>query len=59
MMTANKFPFYWQTNKDWYYWKDGKRYLKDDAPEIAKKSYEAYQEHLKRREELGIDKVDK
>ena len=45
MMTASpeaKERMYWATDKSWYYLKEGKLFMRDDAPERAKKSFKAW-----------------
>lgn len=42
-----KYDYYWQSNPDWYYYKDGQPVLRDNAPTEAKESYERFLEQLK------------
>lgn len=43
MMSANRFPFYWNSNPDWYDFDENDQpYLTDKAPEMARKSFEEY-----------------
>ena len=45
MMTTDKDMFFWRTHEEWWdYTDDGKIYLKEDAPEEARKSYELFKE---------------
>lgn len=41
-MTSNRGVGYWRTNPDWYYFdeEDNKWYVKETAPERAKRSFE-------------------
>ena len=42
-----KYDMYWESNEEWYYVKDGKFIVRDDAPEEAKESYKHYLEQCK------------
>ena len=42
-----KLDLYWMTNKEWYGLKDMVYYIKDSAPEEAKKSFAHYLERTK------------
>lgn len=41
----DKFPFYWQTNDEWFDTdENGQDYLTDKAPKKARESFKAYKE---------------
>lgn len=45
MIAYSEELFYWRSNKDWYgITVDGKFYLKDNAPQKAKESFEKWKE---------------
>ena len=50
MMTANKEPMYWRTNKEWYRINKEKDCfeLTDKVPKRAKESFEMYKEMQKK-----------
>lgn len=53
-MLGHKY-FIWQDNTDWYYIDDdGTPHLTDEAPEEARKSFEAYMELMEKSKETGI-----
>ncbi|MBF8970167.1 hypothetical protein [Streptococcus sp. NLN76] len=50
MRSPNHPMFYWQQNKDWYKIRDDYSYeLTDSAPSEARKSFEIYQQEMKKR----------
>jgi len=45
-----KKDLYWKKNSDWWYIKDMEFYMKEDAPQEAKESYERYQKQREKME---------
>ncbi len=41
-----KLDLYWATNPKWYTWKGTKRVIRQDAPAVAKESYQRYLRQL-------------
>lgn len=48
-----KYDTYWESNKDWYYVKDGRFIVREDAPKEAQDSYKHYLEQLKEMREYA------
>lgn len=48
-----KMDCYWMSNHDWWYFKNGRRVLKDTAPKEAQESYKRYLEQMKRYNEYA------
>jgi len=42
-----KYDTFWESNDEWYYVKDGKFIIRDDAPQETKDSYYHYLEQCK------------
>ena len=51
-----KYDFYWESNDEWYYVKDGKFFICEDAPKEAKDSYKHYLEQCKEVAEYAKNK---
>lgn len=51
MMSAKKFMFYWESNKEWFTFVNDEPRLTEKAPDLAKESFKEYQKYFSKEAE--------
>lgn len=55
-----KYENYWSSNPDWYYFKNGRPVMSENAPEEAKESFKRYlEQHKQNDKKIMTDRFER